>query len=110
MKYYFRRTSSTRPGCSSMTECIQKGEGCPMYTKLIVSTLMAILLFTVMEMIGEQMVKHKFDAWGHVMVVTDTDDHIPRHEYDTKLWVKIMNIVIGSITFFIVYKHLSYLG
>ena len=93
------------PGCSTMLECISKGEGCPMYSKLIVSALMALLLYSVMELVAEQLVKNKFSMWGDVMVVTIDD--VPRHEYETKMWVKLLNLLVGILTFMVVYNHLS---
>lgn len=77
-----------------------------MYSKLIVSALMALLLYTVMELVAEQLVKHKFTSWGDVMVVTREDGQ-PRHEYETKMWVKLVNLLIGILTFMMVYNHLS---
>lgn len=94
-----------RQGCSTMMECISKGEGCPMYSKLIVSALLALLLYVVMEFIGEQMCKHKFDSWGDVLVVTR--NNVCSHEYETKMWVKVMNLAIGIIVFFLTWRHLS---
>lgn len=102
-RYYY----SGKPGCTSMMECISKGEGCPMYTKLIVCTLMAILIYMVMEFIGEEMVKNKFQAWGDILVVTPGPDHVPRHEYETRLWVKLMNLAVGLISFAVVWRHLT---
>lgn len=93
------------PGCSTMMECISKGSGCPMYSKLIVATLMGLLLYSVMELIAEQLVKNKFTLWGDVMVVTHDD--IVGHEYETKMWVKLFNLMIGIFTFMVVYNHLS---
>lgn len=93
--------------CSTFVDCIVRNEGCPMYSKLIVCTLMAILMFVVMELIAEQLVKHKFTSWGDVMVVTNADDHIPFHAYETKPWVKFLSLGVGAITFAIVYRHLT---
>lgn len=101
MRTYYRQ----RAGCSTMVECIAKGDGCPMYTKLIVSVLFGLLLYTVMEFIGEQMCKHKFDSWGHILVVTR--DNVCSHEYETKLWVKIMNLLVGIAVVFVTWRHLS---
>lgn len=107
MLYHFRRYDKyeNTPGCTSMLECVAKGEGCPMYSKLIVSVLMALLLYSVFELIAEQLVKNKYTTFGDVMVVTVDDN--TRHEYETKMWVKLFNLMVGAVTFMIVYNHLS---
>lgn len=91
--------------CQSMTECIVKGRGCPMYSRWIVSVLMACLLYVVMEYASEQLVKHKFRMFGDVMVVTVEDEVI--HEYETKLWVKVVSVVVALMTLVLTYEHLS---
>lgn len=94
-----------RAVCQSMTQCIAKGRGCPMYSRWIVSVLMACLLYVVMEYATEQLVKHHFDTFGDVMVVM-VDDEV-MHEYETKLWVKGMNLIVAVATLFLTYTHLS---
>ncbi len=93
--------------CSTMTECISRGRGCPLYTKLIVCTLMAILVYVVAEFVGEQMVKHKFASWGDILIVTPDPDKMPQHEYETKLWVKLVNLFVAVIAFALFWTHLT---
>lgn len=88
-----------------MTECISKGRGCPMYSRWIVSVLMACLLYVVMEYASEQLVKHHFESIGDIMVVTVDDEVI--HQYETKLWVKVASVGVAILTLALTYEHLS---
>lgn len=76
-----------------------------MYSRWIVSVLMACLLYVVMEYASEQLVKHQFDLFGDVMVVTVEDEVI--HQYETKLWVKVLSVVVAFTTLVMTYEHLS---
>ncbi len=104
--YRFRRTARSPKVCSTMLECITQNEGCPTYSKLVVSSLMALLMFAVAEYTSEQLVKHKYSTFGDVMVVTKVNGE-PEHSYETKTWVKLMNICIAIVSFWVVYRHLG---